>query len=481
MLLLASRAEAQSPPQAPEAIPVGDWQFSPSLQLRTRGEYWRDPVDMGGGLDANGANPGVRVRNAGGVFERSRLGLAVDKGAIHAQLTIQDARAWGAIQPSAQLSQSGAGAPMAAPGAGLSMFGPYEAFVEAHTSSSRPNWIRVGRQAVVWGDGRLLGNADWSPTARSLDAARVHLAFGTAWEVELLASILATSRSLGAGFNDTAGVAGGSYGGTQLYAAQVAWTLDPFLKVQAFGFARVARSGAGFADLTRSFALSSKEGETYTAALRIGGDSKGWRYALEGAYQLGNVASFGSGGVNRTAYAAAAHVAKTFPNAALAPTFRVGGAYASGDDGSGDYKQFDPLLPDVHAWHGAMDILAWSNIVEGNVRASIVPWNETQLGLEYRYAQMAQKTGDWLNGYLGSVGRASWNGSNELGHEVDAFFTWYPWTAFELHAGYSLFLAGDGARSVLAAQARGAQQADGSFSPVGLSHFGYLMATLRVP
>jgi hypothetical protein len=326
-----------------------------------------------------------------------------------------------------------------------------------------------------------LGNADWSPAPRSLDAARVHLGFGTAWEVELLASMLATPRPLGAAFNDTSGVAGGSYGGSQLYGAQIAWTIDPFFKVQAFGFARIARSGAGFADLTRSFALSTKEGETYTAALRIGGDSKGWRYALEGAYQLGNVANFGNGGIDRAAYAAAVYVGKTFQNTTLTPTIRIGGAYASGDDGSGSYKQFDPLLPDVHSFHGAMDIFAWSNIIEGNVRATIVPWNETQLGVEYRYAQMAEKTGEWLNGYLSSVGRASWNGSNELGHEIDAFFTYNPWTAFELHAGYSLFLAGDGARSILAAQARGAQDANGGFSPVGVSHFGYLMATLRVP
>lgn len=475
-LSVAMPAEAQSPPTAPETFAIGDWLFAPSLQLRTRGEYSRDPVDVGGGLDANGANPGARVRNAGGIHERARLGLGVDKGALHAQITLQDSRAWGAIAPTATL---------ASPGAGLSVFGPYEAFAEARTTSSRPNWLRVGRQVVVWGDGRLLGNADWSPTPRSLDAARAHLAFGNAWDVELLAAMLASSRPLGAAFGDTAGaLGGGSSGGVQLYGAQIAWTLDPLLKVQAFGFARVARSGAGFADLSRSFALSTKEGETYTAALRIGGDSKGWRYGIEGAYQLGNVANFGAGGVNRTAYAAAIHVARTFDRVSLTPTVRVGGAYATGDDGSGDYKQFDPLLPDVHAFHGAMDIFAWSNIMEANARVSVVPFgtaSDTAFGVEYRYAQMAQANGEWVSGYLASVGRTAANGSKELGHEIDAFFTYLPWTALELHAGYSAFIAGDGARAILASQARGSQNSDGTFSPVGLTHYGYLQATLRVP
>jgi hypothetical protein len=471
-LVSASQGAAQSPPVAPETFPIGDWLFAPSLQLRTRGEYLRDPVDIGGGLDANGLNPGARVRNAGGVHERVRLGLGVDKGPLHAQLTLQDSRAWGTIPPSASLT----------PGQGLSVFGPYEAFAEAHTSSARPNWLRVGRQVVVWGDGRLLGNADWSPTPRSLDAIRAHMAFGSAWDVELLAVMLSSSRPLGAAFGDTsATLGGGSFGGSQLYAAQIAWTLDPLFKVQAFAFARVARSGAGFADLTRSFALSTREGETYTGALRIGGESKGWRYALEGAYQIGNVANFGSGGVNRTAYAAAAHVARTFDRVALTPTIRIGGAYATGDDGNGDYKQFDPLLPDVHAFHGAMDIFAWSNIIEANARATVVPWTDTQFAVEYRYAQMAEAKGEWLSGYLGSIGRTSSNGSSELGHEIDAFFTWYPWTALEIHTGYSAFIAGDGARTLLAAQARGALQADGTYAPVGVAHYGYLQATLRVP
>ncbi len=478
-LAMPGTANAQSPPAAPETFAIGDWLFAPSLQLRTRGEYARDPVDMGGGVDANGQNPGARVRNAGGVHERARLGLGVDKGAIHAQLTLQDSRAWGAIAPTGVL---------AAPAGGLSVFGPYEAFAEAHTSSSRPNWLRVGRQVVVWGDGRLLGNADWSPTPRSLDAIRAHLAFGNVWDVELLGAMLGSSRPLGAGFGDTSGtVGGGSVGGVQLYGAQIAWTLDPLLVVQAFGFARVARSGAGFADLTRSFALSAKEGETYTAALRIGGDSKGWRYGIEGAYQLGNVANFGGGsGVNRTAYAAAVHVARKFDRVMLTPTVRIGGAYATGDDGSGDYKQFDPLLPDVHAFHGAMDIFAWSNIMEANARVSVVPWSDTSFGVEYRYAQMAEAKGEWLSGYLGSVGSVGRVGANaspskELGHEIDAFFTWAPWTALELHTGYSAFIAGDGALAILSAQARGSQNSNGTFSPVGLSHYGYLMATLRVP
>ena len=467
VLLSAAPAAAQSPPPAPETIALGDWQLAPALQVRTRGEYWRDPVDVGGGVDATGS-VGPRVRNAGGFLERSRLGVAADRGALHVQLTLQDARAWGVPSPSATLGGSDGR---------LASFGAYEAFLEVHSSAARPSFVRVGRQAVVWGDGRLLGNADWSATARTLDAARAHLSLGT-WDFELLATVLATTRPMGSAFGDTSGFA---QGGAQLYAAQVAWTLDPLLVVQGFAFAKVARTGGGGSDPSRGFGNALSEGETYTGALRVGGDSKGWRYAVEGAYQIGNAKRIGTSGADRQAYAAAAYVQKTLERLVLTPAVRLGAAYASGDDGSGDYKQFDPILPDVHAFHGAMDIFAWSNVVEGNVRLTLQPLPDTTLGVEYRYARLQEPKGEWLNAYLVGVGRVSSNTSAELGHEIDGVVTWTPLPPLDIVLGYSAFVAGDGARTLLAAQARGAPQANGTYAPSSLTHYGYLQATVRVP
>src|SRR4051794_10559709 len=82
------RAAAQSPPAAPENIAVGDWQLSPALQLRTRGEWRHDPVDMGG-RDPTGVI-GPRVRDAWLVFERTRIGIGAERQALRAQVTLQD-------------------------------------------------------------------------------------------------------------------------------------------------------------------------------------------------------------------------------------------------------------------------------------------------------------------------------------------------------------------------------------------------------
>jgi len=457
-LLLSRSAGAQSSPAAPETIAVGDWQLAPTLQLRTRGEYWRDPIAVGGGPITEGG--GARVRDAWLVFERSRVGLGAERGPLRAQVTLQDTRGWG----------DGGGNPLAL----TPLFAPFEAFAEIRSSAARPSFLRIGRQAVEWGEGNLVGVADWSPYARSLDAARGHVATGN-FDFEALAAILDASSPSPYHFGPSAA---GSSSGTQIYGVSAGWSVDPALKVEVFALARVAReAGVG----PSRFATAALRGETYTAEIRASGDAKGLRYAVEGAYQLGDASALAPGGVTRAAYAGAAHVARTFDGLVLTPTLRVGASYASGDSGGGKYTQFDPLLPDVHVRYGAMDAFAWSNVADVNGRVTLVPWTDTLVTIEYRYARLADAGGEWLNGYLFTVGRAPGNASADLGQEIDAGFSWQPWAPLDLRAGYSGLLLGDGARTILAGQARGAPQPNGTFAPAAVAHFTYLQATLAVP
>jgi hypothetical protein len=461
-------ARAQIPPAAPEQIPIGDWLLAPSAQLRTRGEYCHDPPDLGG-IDPSGNATG-RVRDAWLVFERTRLGLGVTRGPVTAQVTFQDARAAGTPPATGVLS-----------GTNLSSerFGAYEAYVEAKTSAARPSFVRLGRQAVQWGDGSIVGNADWSPVARSLDALRGRLSLGV-WDFELLAAILASPAPLGVAFGDTSGTSlTGS--GTELFGAQVAWSGDPLLRAELVALARVSRDTSPAIPVadTRSGPAHAR-GETYVGSLRVFGEGRGFKYAAEGAYELGRVA-LDSDSMPRSAWAAQAYVGRTFDSLFLTPTLRIGAAYASGDDGVGAYKQFDPILADPHA-HGAMDLFAWSNLLEAHARVSIVPWTEGRASLEYRYARLANVQGEWVGAYLNPLGRAAPGFSaQELGHEIDAAVGWRPWPMLDLGLGYSILALGDGARAVLAAQARGAPQGDGTVTPPSLSHFAYLQATLAFP
>lgn len=479
-LLVANGAAAQAPPPAPEKIAVGDWQLTPLLEVRARGEYRRDAADLGG-LDAFG-RPSERIRDQWVVLERSRLGLGAERGAVRGQITLQDARALGSPTPTARLSSA----------RGIGRFEPYEAFAEVHGTGARPHYLRLGRQAIVWGEGRLIGNADFSPSARSLDAARAHLAFGS-FDFEALAAVLEVPGPLGAAFSDRSGP---QASGVQLYGLTAKWTLDPLFKVEAFGIARVARSSGEELDGSR-FAAARLAGERYTAALRVSGDSKGWTYGAEGAYQLGATSSLAIGGTDISAWAAAAHVSKTLDQLLLAPTFRVAGSYASGDDGKGAYKQFDPLLADPQRFHGQMDLFAWSNMMDVAGRAQIVPWSDASFALEYRYARLAQGRGDWVGSYLTSVGSSTpppvisttlppfasspAKREEELGHELDVVFAYRPWVPFEIRAGWSGLLLGDGAKAVMVAHARGSRLPNGAISPANIAQYAYLQATLTMP
>lgn len=462
----ATSASAQQPPAAPEKIAVGDWQLAPLLELRTRGELRRDPPDIGGTDFFGRLTP--RVRNAWVVMERARLGVGAERGALRAQVTLQDARALGGPSPTATLAGM----------RGINRFEPWEAFAEVRSSGARPNYVRFGRQAVTWGEGRLIGSADFSPVGRSLDAIRAHLALGS-FDFEALGVLLEVPGPLGSGFGDTAGP---SRSGVQLHGLMARWRIAPLLEIEAFGLLKIARSNGTELDGSR-FQTARLAGEIFTGALRVSGDSKGWTYGLEGAYQFGRASSLGLGGSDVSAWAGAGHVAKLLDQVALTPTIRIGGSYASGDDGSGGtYKQFDPLLPDVQRFHGQMDLFGWSNVMDAQARVSVVPWTDTTFGVEYRYARLAQAQGEWIGSYMNAIGRApAATAGEELGHEVDAVFAWRPWVPFELRLGYSALFMGDGAKAVMAAHARGRRQPDNSISAESIAHYTYAQATLNVP
>jgi hypothetical protein len=455
-LAFAGSARAQSPTAAPTSIAVGDWQIAPTLELRTRGEYRRDSPDLAG---AGTVVPPVPA--AAGILERARLGIGAEYGAsrgdpglLRAQLTLQDSRAWGTPAPTGILG---------AEGSSPSSTSLYEGWVEVRSSSARPAFLRLGRQAVTWGDGRLLSNADWSPVARTLDAARGHASAGI-FDFELLAAILEAPTPLGAGLGQTTGPASS---GSELYGAQLAASVAPLLKLELSLFARVRRSPQ----------LVSGDGETYVSSLRVsGGPGGGWRYAVEGAFELQRPV-WSSGAT--PAWAGAGYLEKTLDTVMLTPTFRLEASAATGASANGSHAQFDPLLPDVHQLHGAMDLFAWSNTAQGTARISVVPWAEGRVAAEYRYVRFLEN-GAWQDSYLADVARVA---GSESAHEVDLWADWRPWAVLELGAGYSALVLSKEAQGALSEGTPQPSTVSPAHPPytASVSHFAFLQATLRVP
>lgn len=458
-----TRATAQAPP-LPESIAIGAWTFRPSLEARLRGEYRRHPVDIGGtvfdstAVLAEGYQTTLPtiLGTQGDVnaqffaAERVRLGLAVDRGPVTGALVLQDARVFGSIQP----SFVGPGQPT------LPSLEPYEAYIDVHSRTGRRVFLRLGRQKVEWGDGRLIGDSDWSATGRSLDAARFGFQVGD-FDIEAMAALLAAPGGLPPATSDDRKPA--VYGtGAQLYGLNVTWHLLPLLNFELTGLSRIVRE-PNPTWVTRS--------DTHVIDARIFGDRRGFRYALEGAYELGRVASYGQNrDLGAFALAAQAGLETSLP---LHLTFEIEGAYASGDDGSFDGRitRFDPIFPDTHTALGPMNLVAWSNIlsVGGDVRMKL----SEELGLTagYRFVNLASAHGRWITADLVPVGASLKNTERSLGHEIDGALKFSPWKPIEFEGGYGLFIFGNGAREILREAGRAAK----------LSHWAYLQTTIRAP
>lgn len=466
-LALAPLTALAQAPLPPDSLQLGAWSFRPLVELRLRGEYARSPVDSGGAVFASRAvladgyrmstppvaavSPSARDRWL--VEERARLGLAVDRGPVTAVVLVQDARVLGSTDAALMPGPSEPTLPSLA---------PFEAYVDAH-SARRTMFLRAGRQRVTWGRGRLLGQNDWSPTARSLDALRVGGARGDV-DVEAFAALLAAPGALPPSVTGLERpVASGS--GAQLYGLDVVWHALPLLGVELTALARVVSDPAP-PELT--------PGDTVVLDGRLFGDRRGFRWDVEGAYELGRARSFGD---NRalSAFALAGH-AELETRLAWHLTFHAEGAYASGDHGGQDPRaplhRFDPILPDERTTLSPMGLYAWSNLIEAGGGVQVRPADALTLGAGYRFAGLATPDGRWSTSALVPVGAAPSNTSHVLGHEIDASARYAPWDALELRAGYGLFLRGAGARAILAASSResGATQ-----------HWGFLQASVRAP
>jgi hypothetical protein len=428
-------ARAQAPPPAPTTLAVGDWQIAPVAQVRSRAEY---RYDLG-------------AEDQWMVIERARLGADAVDGPVEARVVLQDARA---LSP-------GDTAPGPDDTPASSFTGAYEAWGEAHTGIRNGSYLRIGRQPVEWGEGRILGTNDWSAAGRSLDAARARLSVGDG-AFEVLGALLLDPAIPNAQNN---------YG--ELLGGRAQWTFDPLLAVEGYFLWRVAHQRPILDD------YQSVQGRTGVGALRVHGNGHGWLYAAEGAYELGHTDSWD---LERTAFAAAGHVSKQLESVVWQPTLGVSASYASGYGGSGKtFTGFDPILPDVNRWHGLLDLVTWSNEfdVSGSVHAS--PWQDGDVGVAYRYLRLADPAGPWTGGYEETIAipnRGNTNG--ELGHEVDATVRWTPWTPLDLAAGYGLLVVSDGARNLVGGPVPTGNGSQFPHKP-SLVHSAYLQVTVAVP
>lgn len=436
VLLAASVARAE------ESADPRQVTFVPHFDARLRTELRVHPFDVGA---AGTALPGATTRadGAGGGTTRLRLGIDGAWELLRLRTNVQDARIFGGPEGSSVVGDPGAGQ--------LSLF---EGYLELRGRARADRFVRVGRQVIEWGEGRLIGAQDWSVRGRSFDSVHARLPLGRSAHLAAFAALeppaFGTRAATSVGYRAPAA-------GRALFGGQLGAELHPLVRVELLAVGRVSHARpthddeAGMAVAGLDPAASSSlqrvhtRSQIVTGSLRVFGELSGLRYSIESALQGGR-AQLPSGPLPVFAHAHAARISRRSEELGWAPEPELGASYASGDEtGSRAFTQFDPLVPNPLAY-GWSRTSAWSNVASAHAGLTLHPRESLAFGATYRYLRFASHGGDWISGdMLPIADRAS--ASLELGHQVDGHVDWQMIEAvLAFRAGGSVLALGQGAK-----------------------------------
>ena len=290
--------------------------------------------------------------------------------------------------------------------------------------------LEMGRFVMQYGDQRLIGHLEWVDQGRTYDGMRAswneETYFIDAFGFEERYSPLVSGPSSGTPYDnhDDRGAAG-------IYAG----TRDQNSPINVEGYGIMLR------DQYNAMGEKSNGNTLFvTVGSRVFGSVEGFDYAVEAAYQVGEVL-----GDNLSAWAFAARAAYTFRDTDGKPRIGIEIDHASGDDDptDGDQGTFQTLFPTNHLYYGYMDMMAWMNMWDVRLSAGVSPCDKVTLGFDYHHLRLAETKGGWYAASGGQIrGPAAAGSGHHLGDEFDFTITYKPWKQFTVLAGFSQFFDG---------------------------------------
>lgn len=284
--------------------------------------------------------------------------------------------------------------------------------------------LRLGRQSLVFGEGRVLADPGWSNTGRTFDAARFTLQ-NSKTSVDLFSGMVVRLRP-DAGFNRPER---GSYL-HGVYA--VLKGLAPGAVIEPYLLWRIERN---FQDERETAGKMSQRTVGFRWARSPG---QGFDYEVELIGQTGARA-----GDRVRAWAGNWTLGKTLSG------LRGWRAYAelnraSGDRRRGDGRQgnFDPLYPSVHDKLGLADLFSWTNLVHWRSGAEFTLAKGFKLAAAYNSFWLANP-GDGL--YMGgrvAARSAEGKAGRHVGQEADVQFHLQLGRRTNINAGHSRLFPG---------------------------------------
>lgn len=312
-----------------------------------------------------------------------------------------------------------------------------------------PLTLALGRQEMVFGDSRLVGNFGWSNVGRSFDGLRLMYTPGPL-RVDLWAMI---TKEFGANVGADPAFSPSNRDTQEFYGIYTtvkaaSFSIEPYvLYLRDTGNVNETDPVTG-ALVSPMAAPATRGQDRVTGGFRIDGKAAGDSidFTGEAAYQAGSMEARGAiPKSDISAYAVAVKAGYTLP-VAVKPRIGVEVDRASGDDDPADkkFKTFENLFPTNHIHYGYMDYVGWRNMQDLRASLSIKPTKTSGVSLDYHRFSLAEKSDNWYAA-SGKIFRTTPAGNSEtaLGQELDlAAYTMIK-EKLRLEAGYGRFFPGD--------------------------------------
>lgn len=412
--------------------------------IRTRAEYangfYSFPGDVTvpgfsyASVPAGGAAAGTRPKASiddDYVINQTRLWADADVNEhLRIFIQLQDARAFGVEGTTVGFAADGAN----------NRIDIHQGYFDLKNLFDLPLTVRVGRQEIIWGDHRVIGNLVWSNQGRVFDGGRFM------WDTDTIHAEAFAIKVDEDGYLSSS-VDGSGNSDENIYAGMLA-----FKKLLPGALIELMYIQKNNQDDTAAVSAHTGAGSGNTIihdfGIRIDGklpNMDAVDYTLESHGQTGDV-----GDLDHEAWAFAGRIGYTFKDVAWTPRIGFEYAFASGDDdpADGDHDTFDNLYPTNH-WqgnYGFVDLVSWQNMHDFRTNLKVNPTNKLMVQADYHYFLLDEEEDGWYNAGAGLVASrpvGGYSGDDKLGQEVDFTASYQLYKNVAILAGYSWFTPGD--------------------------------------
>jgi len=343
-----------------------------------------------------------------------------------------------------------------------------------------PLSLKIGRQELVYGDQRTLGNFRWNNNARTFDAAKVR--WQNAWfgvDVFTGGLVYNDNNNFNRSHLSADHFSGIYFNFPTIPAVSTSNIVEAFLYSRnvtvASATVNVDANNNPYAGVAAPFRNPAKQ-DLYTAGLRIKSKPLAygpWDYGVELMHQFGNRATTGPTALSaavasaprlrQDAYAAILQGGYTLTDSAWQHRIGLTYSYASGDKSSTDSKSqtFQNLFATTHLFYGYMDLNSLQNLHDFRLCYTFKPKPTISVALEAHAQYLDRTTDSWYN--VAGVARAggaanagtgyaiSPSFSHELGKEIDLVTGWSVTAYSQIELGLCHYFRGNYIKQSLSA------------------------------